>query len=143
MKKVISLIAASLMMLCIFAGCTNGGTSDTGSGSSSQSSDSSSSSSSDSSSSESTSKTDYLAWNSDDWKAANDTEKANCTAAYFGYLAGKMGQSITDNDLSTAAQNTELIKKLDDLFGQMESAGFKSLKEGTDAAFDALASLAD
>lgn len=140
MKKVISLIVASLMMLCIFAGCTNGGTSDTGSGSSSQSSDTSSSSSS---SSESTSKTDYLAWTMKEWKAASDSEKEDCTVAYLMYVAKLMGQEdkITEDQLRSQVDKT--IDAVELLFKSIELGGFGNLKEAADAGFAALQSSND
>ncbi len=151
MKKALSLVLATLMLVFVFAGCTvnvgdSGSQNDSSDVSISDSSadDSSSESSVDDSSSESsettTGNTDYLSWTAEDWDAASQTEKENCTLAYLMYIAELMGQDdlVTEDMMRPQIENT--IDAVELLFNTMELGGFNSLKEAADAGFSALQS---
>ena len=79
-KKIIAIVMAAVLALCVFAGCSNGG-SDTGSGAN----------------------TDYLSWTATEWNAASDEEKEAATLAVIKFMAedNDMLSSLADSNMSS------------------------------------------
>ncbi len=117
MKKVVSLLLASLMVVCIFAGCTNNGEAGTG-GSSSVN-------------------TDYMSWNTENWNSANDEEKEACTLAYLMCIADLMGQGDTVTEEMMKPQVENMLPAVDALFKAMPSTGYDTLQDLTKASYEA------
>lgn len=120
MKKAVSLFLASIMIVCVFVGCSNNGGGE-GEGSSGGGSS-----------------TNYLSWNADDWNNASDADKEACALAYLMYIAELMGQkdNVTEDQLKP--QVSTILPQLDTLFKAMPSTGFKTLQEAAKAGYEAL-----
>ncbi len=91
-KKIIAIVMAAVLALCVFAGCSNGG-SDTGSGAN----------------------TDYMSWTATEWNAASDEEKEAATLAVIKFMAEDNDISVTDEMLSSLADSnmSSMISSID------------------------------
>ena len=92
-KKIIAIVMAAVLALCVFAGCSNGGGSDTGSGTN----------------------TDYMSWTATEWNAASDEEKEAATLAVIKFMAEDNDISVTDEMLSSLADSnmSSMISSID------------------------------
>ena len=92
-KKIIAIVMAAVLALCVFAGCSNGGGSDTGSGAN----------------------TDYMSWTATEWNAASDEEKEAAALAIIKFMAEDNDISVTDEMLSSLADSnmSSMISSID------------------------------
>ena len=135
MKKAVSILLASLMMVCVFAGCSNGGNgaSNSDGSSVSDSSKSDSSSSESSSSSENTASTDYMSWTAKEWKAASDADKKAAVTEVMRFMMEENGISMTDELLASAIepQLDTLLESFDTAFSASDSITVKDIAEAS------------
>lgn len=109
-KKIIAIVMAAVLALCVFAGCSNGG-SDTGSGAN----------------------TDYMSWTATEWNAASDAEKEAATTALMKYMIDDNGISMTDEMLSSAIepQLDTMMSSLDTAFAASDTITLKDIAEAS------------
>ena len=110
-KKIIAIVMAAVLALCVFAGCSNGGGSDTGSGAN----------------------TDYMSWTATEWNAASDEEKEAATTALMKYMIEDNGISMTDEILSSAIepQLDTMMSSLDTAFAASDTITLKDIAEAS------------
>lgn len=110
-KKIIAIIMAAVLALCVFAGCSNGGGSDTGSGAN----------------------TDYMSWTATEWNAASDAEKEAATTALMKYMIEDNGISMTDEMLSSSLepQMDTMMSSLDTAFAASDTITLKDIAEAS------------
>ena len=133
MKKTLTVLLASLVMLFAFAGCATGGDSN---------SDNSSSSSNSTASFDLKSYLDkpYLSWNADKWGAASDQEKVDCVLTYAAYKISVKGGSDADYAAVTnenmADKFSEDLPVVNEIFKTMADKGYNTLKDAVDAGYE-------
>lgn len=91
-KKIIAIVMAAVLALCVFAGCSNSGSSDASGAS-----------------------TDYLSWTATEWNAASDEEKEAAALAIIKFMAEDNDISVTDEMLSSLADSnmSSMISSID------------------------------
>lgn len=138
MKKALSVLLASLMMLCIFAGCSFRDLLRSDSGISN--SDNNSVSDSSSSSSESTAGTDYMSWTAKEWEAASDADKEAAVMALMKFMMEDNGISMTDDMLASAVepQMDTLLSSLDTAFSASDTLTLQSFAEMSSSAMSSM-----
>lgn len=133
MKKTLTILLASVVMLFAFAGCTSGGDSN---------SDSSNSSSNSAASFDLKAYVDtpYLTWNNDKWSAASDKEKVDCVLTYAAYKISVKGGSDADYAAVTnenmGDKFSEDLPVVTEIFKTMADKGYDTLKAAIDAGYE-------
>lgn len=90
-KKIIAIVMAAVLALCVFAGCSSNDGNDV----------------------------DYLSWTATEWDAASDEEKEAATLAIIKFMAEDNGISMTDEMLSSIADSNmgTVFSSIDSAFG--------------------------